>query len=362
MPNKTKDITQDIKIFLSHSHSDERVAAIIDGWIDETFNGLIRVFRSSDEGKSIIIGESIKTKIKDELKDSVASIILLSPTSIYKPWINIEFGAAWVLDIHIIPLCLPNLQIKDLPLQFGDIKVCELNNERNCIELLELLLSRLRTKYPAYKLSPKNIEKHGKELYKNINNLLKAEWRPKIVEDAPPPKRITVWLFGSYSGISPEERKLTKRIISIISLGLVKLGVRVVMGESEMLRDFANKYRDDLIASNAPGPNPIILPGKLRQRNLKYLFLDAIGTVPDIAILLGGGVERGRVKEEYNYAIKAGIPVLAIPATGGVAKQFESTVDKASEFYSVLKKTGKSVDVGDLSNAILDVVSKYKSS
>jgi hypothetical protein len=58
---------QDIKIFLLHSHSDEKVAAIIGNWIDETFNGLIQVFRSSDGGKSIIIGESIKSKIKDEL-------------------------------------------------------------------------------------------------------------------------------------------------------------------------------------------------------------------------------------------------------------------------------------------------------
>jgi hypothetical protein len=66
---------QDIKIFLLHSHSDEKVAAIIGNWIDETFNGLIQVFRSSDGGKSIIIGESIKSKIKDELKDSVASIM-----------------------------------------------------------------------------------------------------------------------------------------------------------------------------------------------------------------------------------------------------------------------------------------------
>lgn len=351
---------QDIRIFLSHSHSDEKLAAIIDNWIDETFNGLIQVFRSSDEGKSIIIGESIKNKIKDELKDSVASIILLSPSSICKPWINIEFGAAWILDIHIIPLCLHNLKIKDLPLQFGDMKVCELDNEKNCIELLELLLTRLRTKYPTYKLAKRNIERHGRELYKNINNLIRSEWGPKIVENAPPPKRTTVWLFGSYSGIGKEERSLAEKIISIISHGFVKLGVRVVMGESEMLRDFANKYRDDLIASNAPNPNPIILPGKLRQRDLKYLFLDAISAVPDIAILIGGGIERGRAKEEYDYAIKAEIPVLAIPATGGVAKQVESTADKASELYNVLKRTGTEVDAGDLSNAILDAVSKYK--
>ena len=346
-----------LRVFLSHAHSDKDVAEVLHKCIEDTFRGLLSVFRSSDTGKSIRIGDSIKAEIRRSLKNCVAAISLLSHTSINRPWINVEFGAVWMLDATIIPVLIPGLQHKDLPFQFSDMKVCQLSSQQDCTELIGVLLEKVNTKYP-FKLDDREIIREGKLLHKKINDAMKA--RGYSYDDTPPPqKRTTLWVLGSHSDVSPSERRIIERILPIITKGLVDLEVRVVMGESEMLLEFAHQYRDALIASDSPIPNPIILPGKLRQRNLRYLFSDAIGTVPDLALLLGGGVKRGRVQEEYDMAIKAGIPVLSIPSTGGVAALVNSTTHKADDLYSTLHKTGREIDVGDLCNSILKAVSRY---
>lgn len=348
-----------IKMFLSHSHFDEKLAEIIHNWIEETFHGFVSIFRSSDHGKSIVIGDDILRKIKDALSDSAASIVLLSRASMSRPWINIEFGASWIMGIHIIPLCLPGLEPKDLPFQFKGIKVCDLSSPDSCIELLQCLLERVRDKYDIYKMRNNDVGKHGKRLHREINRALKGILKPEI-PDIPPPSRLTVWIYGSYSNATNLEKKIINKIIDIVPCGLAKSGVRLVVGQSDMLHEIADKYRNEVLSSNEHLPNPIILPGKLRQRNLRHLFMDAIGTIPDLAILMGGGKERGRVQEEYDSAIEAQIPVLAIPSTGGVAKIVTSTADKAIKYSGILQATGRKVDAGDLAKAVLKVVEAYQ--
>lgn len=172
------------------------------------------------------------------------------------------------------------------------------------------------------------------------------------------PKRITLWVLGSDFGLEDREREIAEGIVSMLPAGLVKLGVRVVMGESIMLREFAENYRNAQISSD-DAPNAIILLGKLRGRDLRDLFTDAINCVPDLAILIGGAVE-SRAKEEYKCAIKAGIPIIPIPSTGGLAKQVKPTANRASHLFNILNRTGVSVDVGDLTKAILEAVKRYK--
>jgi len=73
-----------VKIFLSHAHEDKEIAEIIGNSIGEAFNNMISVFRSTDQGETITIGDEFKNKIRAGLSDSVATIILLSHASIKK--------------------------------------------------------------------------------------------------------------------------------------------------------------------------------------------------------------------------------------------------------------------------------------
>jgi hypothetical protein len=354
MPTKGRRASP-IRLFLSHAHADKDVAELFEPWVNDAFHDLVTVFRSSDRGVSIKIGDEIKLRIKKAIKDSVASIMLCSHTSINRPWVNIEFGAAWMLNTAIIPLCLPGLQVSELPFQISGMKVCELASEASCIELLQLLLERVNARFP-YSLQDNEITRHGKELFKRVDEVIKR----RAVPDRPPARerRSTIWIVGSYSGLGPRELSIAHNLVPIVAKGLVDLEVRAVMGESDMLREFADNYRDAAIASKVTVPNPIILPGKLRQRDLTDLFRDAISVVPDLALFIGGGT-RGRVQEEHGAAVAAGIPTIVIPATGGAAASLKSTAHKADHLAAALNKIGRDADSGDLANAILKAVALY---
>ena len=50
------------------------------------------------------------------LTTSSLLMILCSPTSIKRPWVNFEAGAAWMREIPLWPLCHAGLKPSDLPL------------------------------------------------------------------------------------------------------------------------------------------------------------------------------------------------------------------------------------------------------
>lgn len=56
--------------------------------------------------------ESIETA----LRECAIVVILCSPESITRPWINFEAGAAWMRNIPIIPVCHSGLLPRDLPM------------------------------------------------------------------------------------------------------------------------------------------------------------------------------------------------------------------------------------------------------
>jgi hypothetical protein len=83
--------------------------------------------------------------------------------------------------------------------------------------------------------------------------------------------RLTVWVIGSYTNLLEKERIHAEKLVSILAKGFADMGVRVVMGQSNMLEDFAQHYRDAAFASTNPLPPPIILPGTLRRGNVRQL-------------------------------------------------------------------------------------------
>ncbi len=177
--------------------------------------------------------------------------------------------------------------------------------------------------------------------------------------DPEPSERTTLWVLGSYTGLSDTEKAIAEYIVRSLPSSLIEAGIRVVVGDSTMLTEFIHNCRDAHNQSGTIAPNPVMIFGRLRKRDLRDLFEDTINCVPDLALLIGGRIERGRVKEEYDCAVKAGIPIICVASTGGVAKQVRSVADKASHLYGILSETGGDVDAGDLTTVIREAVRIY---
>src|SRR5205809_126270 len=102
------------RAFISHITEEARTAAKLKAALARDFLQMLDVFVSSD-GESISAGDDWLESIDKALEQSALMLILCSPSSIRRPWINFEAGAAWMRKIPLIPLCHAGLTPRDLP-------------------------------------------------------------------------------------------------------------------------------------------------------------------------------------------------------------------------------------------------------
>lgn len=176
-------------------------------------------------------------------------------------------------------------------------------------------------------------------------------------ETVPPPRTAggMLWALGSYRGLSEVQRKLTRALLAPLAAGLIGHGLRVVMGESDMLEELARRCRDASLASASAHPATTMLFGSLRRPDIRDHFRSAVGAEPGLALLLGGNTDRGRSREEYEIAVASNVPVLAVPATGGVAAEVQSSVKLSDAERRLLEE---SKDTGDLCRTIVSIVDR----
>src|ERR1700760_2748962 len=91
-------------VFLSHITEEAKLAVLIKDWVESTFSGHVGVFVSSSP-EDIAPGENWLTKIDGSLDKTQLLIILCSPASVLRPWINFEAGCGWIKRVPILPIC-----------------------------------------------------------------------------------------------------------------------------------------------------------------------------------------------------------------------------------------------------------------
>jgi hypothetical protein len=101
------------RLFISHVSEERAVAELVKSVLGRDFLGLLEVFVSSDT-ESIAAGEEWLNSIERALRGCTIFVILCSPESIRRPWINFETGAAWMREIPIVPVCHAGLLPRDL--------------------------------------------------------------------------------------------------------------------------------------------------------------------------------------------------------------------------------------------------------
>lgn len=89
----------------------------------------LTAFLSSDHWQ-VRAGEKWFERIAAELKEAKIVILLLSPQSVERPWINFEAGWAWATSTkNIIPLCFGELTKRAMPRPYSDLQGLNLRSD-----------------------------------------------------------------------------------------------------------------------------------------------------------------------------------------------------------------------------------------
>jgi hypothetical protein len=136
------------RAFVSHVSEEAAVAARLRKALNRDFLGLLDVFVSSD-GESIAAGEQWLASIERALRDAAVMLIICSPASIRRPWINFEAGAAWMRDIPLIPLCHAGLTPRDLMMPLSVRQGLSLDNSEDLHRLYARIAAIIPCREPA---------------------------------------------------------------------------------------------------------------------------------------------------------------------------------------------------------------------
>lgn len=115
-------------VFISHITEEKEIAQALKQLVESTFLNMIDVFVSSDP-TSIKLGRKWLDEITHALKNCSVEIILASPESVKRPWINFEGGSGWIRDIPVIPLCHSEMVPAKLPAPLSSLQAATATDE-----------------------------------------------------------------------------------------------------------------------------------------------------------------------------------------------------------------------------------------
>jgi hypothetical protein len=135
-------------IFISHIHEEAKLGGRIKFWATDAFAGsAVTAFLSSDD-KDLPAGRKWLEVIERQVSEAGVMVSVLSPTSLARPWVNIELGAAWINHVPVIPLCHSGLTIAKLPRPFGDFNAIELTQDNAASRLIDGIADALQLAHP----------------------------------------------------------------------------------------------------------------------------------------------------------------------------------------------------------------------
>ncbi|MCO0746616.1 toll/interleukin-1 receptor domain-containing protein [Klebsiella pneumoniae] len=134
-------------IFISHIAEEAEIAVNLKALIEKSFLNFINVFVSSDAHSSSI-GDGWLSQIQANLSESIYTIVICSPKSIGRPWINFEAGASWIKNIKIAPLCHSGLSPEKLPIPLTNFNGTCLDNNNGLENLFFSIAKEVKLLQP----------------------------------------------------------------------------------------------------------------------------------------------------------------------------------------------------------------------
>ncbi len=134
-----------MKVFISHIHEEERLAISLKEWIETTFTEQCRAFVSSHP-EDIALGQKWLDEIDQALSEANLLLILCSPLSVSRPWINFEAGCGFNKKVPIIPICHSGQLKNELPSPLSTFQSIKLEKSSSCKELITSLAKYMNIK------------------------------------------------------------------------------------------------------------------------------------------------------------------------------------------------------------------------
>jgi hypothetical protein len=136
-----------ISVFLSHISCEANLADIVEHHVTRDFIGLAEVFVSTQA--SILVGSKWLDEVTTALNKANLHVVLASPESVERKWINFEAGAAHVRGVPIIPLCHSGLAPAQLPVPLSESEGLVLSAKAGFERFYGAIAATLGSKLPA---------------------------------------------------------------------------------------------------------------------------------------------------------------------------------------------------------------------
>lgn len=134
-----------MSVFISHISEEAPIALVLKAWIESSFLGQRDVFVSSDSA-DIPAGSKWLDKIDDALEHARVLIVLCSPASIRRPWVNFEAGCAWIKRVPILPVCHSGMTKSGLPIPLSLFQALDVTDNDFPQDLFHSLAKHLGVK------------------------------------------------------------------------------------------------------------------------------------------------------------------------------------------------------------------------
>ncbi len=201
-----------MKIFISHISEEKPLALVMKDWLESSFLGQIEVFVSSDPD-DIPAGTKWLNKISGALKASDLLIILYSPQSTLRPWINFEAGCGWIKDIPIMPICHSGLNVSQIGAPISSFQGLEIESD----DFSKIFFEDI-AKHAGIPNTPRLATE---EFMSEVKTAIGVIEQPKVIENTP----------------TEENDKFSEEQIKIMKeLAIIKESGRNNMGEIEFAR------------------------------------------------------------------------------------------------------------------------------
>jgi hypothetical protein len=165
------------KIFVSHISEEAELAKALKSHLANAFGKSVDIFVSSD-GESIKAGGRWLDELEKALKCAQIEIVLCSPESVKKQWVNFEAGAGWIRGIKIIPVCHSGMKPDQLPLPLNMLESLEASQVEGLRRLYYSIATQLNIATPeadfeAIAVAIAQVEEqysHGQHVLPRIDN------------------------------------------------------------------------------------------------------------------------------------------------------------------------------------------------
>jgi hypothetical protein len=137
-------------IFISHIHEHRQLGTAIKAEIVQLLLSGVDFFVSSDR-VSIVGGDRWLDQVETALNNAAIVLVICSPDSVQRPWVNFEAGGAWMAKKRVVPLCCGGLRPSDLPQPLASRQAYDIASPEDLNDLVALIAREAGLNSPVFR-------------------------------------------------------------------------------------------------------------------------------------------------------------------------------------------------------------------